>query len=205
MDELRSPDLRINPLTLESSAQMTSAMQNFAVSRELGLIVLDDANDSNPYCLITEGPAQGMVVHFSHDLEPEIRFPGLSAFGQSLRAAVANELDIDDLPHSPLPSFADQTTLTEYLESHLRRDDEDSQFLVCLLLPLLDPRQLAVIDAAATSNNFFIRERVAEFIAANPLKQHSQAAERLSNDPYRQVSRSGKKALSSVNRVEFGG
>ncbi len=46
---LRAPDRGINPLTPEQAIHESSAMQEIEVCEELGLIVLNDAQDSNPY------------------------------------------------------------------------------------------------------------------------------------------------------------
>lgn len=203
VDELRRPDLRINPLTPEQSIDATGRMRGLTIGNELGLVVLDDANDSKPYCLITRGVASGMVVHFSHDPEPRIRFASLDAFADSLRTAVANGLDIDELPHGPVPALADQDALARHLRSLVEREDDEAETLACLFVPLVDPARVDILDTVAGSDSFYIREATAEHIAAHPSVEHFEIAERLAKDSHSQVARPGKKALSAVNRLRY--
>ena len=44
-------------------ADYTKSIREIPVVEILGLVALNDANDSNPFCLVTEGPAAGTVVH----------------------------------------------------------------------------------------------------------------------------------------------
>jgi len=198
---LRNLDLCINPLTLDESRRYSMDLQSTPVGHALGLIALDDANDSNPYCYISRGIAQGMVVHFSHDDEPEIRFHDLASFRRSLMAALDQGLDIDDLPCEPLGPFDDQQGLIRTLTDLIDRGDDDAEFLLCLLLPLLVPKQISIIERLACHESFFVRERLAEFIASHPRAEHHSVARRLSEDQHPQVARPGKVALSRVKRT----
>jgi hypothetical protein len=194
------PALRINLLTLTKSRQYSIALQQTEVGESLGLIALDDANDSNPYCYINRGICRGMVIHFSHDPEPEIRFRDLASFSRSLATALSQGLEIDELPFESLSPHDDQQGLIGALGDLANRDDNDATFLICLFIPLLDPGQISVIERLANHESFFVRERLAEFLANYALPEHRSVAQKLAEDPHPQVARPGKKALSHINR-----
>jgi hypothetical protein len=199
----RSLEPRIGLLTLDQSRRYSGALQEFPVGQSLGLIALNDANHSNPFCYISRGIARGMVVHFSHDPEPELRFPDLESFRHSLATVVQDGRDIDELPGEPLRPHKDQQELARTLAEFTGRNDGDTEFLICLLVPLLAPDQAEVIDRLANHESFFVRERTAKFIASHPHPGLRPVAERLALDSHPQVARPGKEALSRVNREHF--
>jgi hypothetical protein len=141
MEAVRDLQLGINPLSPEESARLSAKLQAIPVAVDLGLIWLDDANDSNLYCFMSKGPAAGMILHFSHDPEPEIEFSDLDSFGEALRSAIENNL---------------QAALIAFLRSWLARDDDEADFYICLFLPLLHPLQLDVLRQAAAHPSFFV-------------------------------------------------
>jgi len=198
---LRNRELRIHPLTADESRSESAALQETDFGEALGLIALDDANDSNPYCLISRGIGRGMVLYYSHDGSPEIRFADLASFKAALIAACDQNLSIDELPAEPLRPYADQQTLANTL-AELNRDDGDTaEFLLCLFVPLLSPEQLPTFEQLGTNASFFVRESIASYIEMHPRPEHQAVAARLAADPHPQVSKVGKKALSCVNRV----
>jgi hypothetical protein len=196
--ELRDAKRRINPLTLDECEESTAAYQSIPIFAELGLIALDDASDSNPYCLITQGPAAGMIVHFCHDGDQEIRYPNLDAFLEALRAAGRRGLDIDQLPRETIASHSDQPQLADYLRTLFARDDDDVPTLVAIHLPLLDPQSLDLIGQAARHDDFLIREVAARFIATHPAVAHRGLAEGLARDQYPQVANPARRALRAL-------
>jgi hypothetical protein len=198
---LRDPELQIYPLTADESRVYSSAIQQSDVGAALGLIALDDANDSNPYCLISRGVARGMVVHFSHDPEPEIRFPDLASFRASLNVARDQHLSIDQVPFEPLRPHTDQQRLIDALAGLNRESSDTAEFLLCLYIPLIAPEQIPILEQLATSSSFFVRESVARYIEIHPRSEHGIIAAKLAKDNHPQVSQVGKQALSSVNRV----
>ena len=121
---VRTPALRINPLSLEQCIAESTRFREIPIAAELGLVVLDDANDSNPYCLITRGPASGMVVHFSHDPEPTLAFPDLTTFLNSLSAAVRENRNSDHLERHRFAPLPNQTALRSTLHALLESDDD---------------------------------------------------------------------------------
>jgi hypothetical protein len=164
----------------------------------LGLIVLDDANDSNPYCYISRGPGTGMVLHHEHDGTIAIRYPDLSSFGEALREAVVCADDIRDLRHPPCQPHPDQAGLRAELRTRLTGQDPDAEPFARLFLPLLDPADVETLELAAAAHDFFIRESAGEAMARNPLPQHLALAARLAVDPHPQVQRPARRVLVAL-------
>ena len=168
---------------------------------ELGLIVLDDADDSNPYALIMRGPASGMVVHFSHDPEPALAFPDLATFLNALSAAVRDDRNIDHLERhrfSPLPN---QPALRSTLQGLLESDDEDAPLLVAILFPLLDPDERDTVRLAGSAlllSHAGGRRALRRGPSRGALPRDSPV--RLSEDSYTQVADPARRALQLIVR-----
>jgi len=198
-DEFRDADLRINPLTATECATQSAAMQEIDVVRTLGLIVLDDADDSNPYCYVSKGPAQGTVVHFSHDPEPQLRFHSLGEFLEALKTAQQDGSDIDDLQFPVLTPSADQRMLVGRVRELLEGSDEDGALQIGLYLPLLDPDDLDTLALCAAHEDFLVREIAATFILDHAKPALRGLAERLAADKSAQVSRPAQQALARLS------
>lgn len=50
----------------------------------LGLVPFTDTNDSNPHCFCCRGPLRGMIVHVSHDDEPQLVCRDLRRFVEKI-------------------------------------------------------------------------------------------------------------------------
>ena len=94
---IKSNETRINCLSFEESKDYSAAMNSIPEYQSLGLWVLDDANDSNPYCYVTKGSCKGAIIHFRHDDEQTIKFSCLQNFLSALKKAVQSGTDIDDI------------------------------------------------------------------------------------------------------------
>jgi hypothetical protein len=201
---LRNPALGIFVLSEPESVGATAAVRRFGIGETLGLVVLDDANDSNPFCLISRGVAGGMVLHLMHDGDPQITFASLDSFEQALLAAIASRTHVMDLLGPPILPISDQSSLEQAMMVLIEDEaDQDAEFLLCLYLPLLLPTSGLVLSRLAQHSSFFVREAVAEFVESHALPEHLEIAQNLSKDPHPQVQRPGKRALSSVNRARF--
>lgn len=195
---LRAEELGIFPLDPERSREYTAAIRATAVGAELRLVALDDANDSNPYCYVVEGPARGMVLHFSHDSEPELRFGSLASFKQALVLARQDGRHIDELESDRIHPVQEQEEFGATLLARASGGDDASDFFVCTFLPLLDPANLSVLEQLAEHRNFFIREAVAVFIRDHALPSHQPILKKLSVDTHGQVARPAKEALRTI-------
>lgn len=204
-ETLRDSRLRINPLSIDQCVRRTEAFHEIPIAAELGLIVLDDADDSNPYCLITRGPAAGMVVHFRHEGDYGLHYPRLADFREALRAAREQRLSIDDLPRRRLDPHPDQPLLVGYLTSCLRRDDDDAPGLLQIHFPLLDAANLEVLQEAASSVDFLVREIAARFLEEHALPVHRDVATRLASDSYPQVADPARRALRAIALADDSG
>jgi len=195
---LRTRALGINPLSSEQAAAQSEQIQDIPIAAELGLVVLDDANDSNPYCLVTRGPASGMVLQLSHSSTPMLAFPDLTTFLNVLVDAVRDEQHIDDIKHHGVAALDEQQTLRATLQALLVRQDDDAPTLLAILFPLLDPTDVETVTLTASDDYFLVREVAARFIEANAIAVYRELAEVLSGDPYGQVARPARRALDQM-------
>ncbi len=192
---LNDPALLINILEPASSAAYTESLRGIPVANRLGLIALDDANDSNPYCLITNGPASGMVVHFSHDPEPKIEFLSLDAFEAFLVKLHEQRACIFEMD-APLVSHPDQSLLDASILSLIDEQPSDEvEFLICLYLPLLRGDHAYLLARLATYDNFLVREAVAEAIGSAGLSGSKEILVKLTGDLHPQVQSAAVRAL----------
>jgi hypothetical protein len=199
VEALRTPELHINPLSPEEAAQQSDAMAETSIFGELlGLVVLDDANDSNPYCYISRGLGAGMVLHHEHDGTIAIRFPDLASFGEELQSAVARGDDIQDLRHPPRLRHPDQATLRAELRARLTGGDDDAEPFARVFLPLLDPADVETLELASAAEDFAIRESAAEVMVRHPLPEHLPLAARLAVDGYAQVRTPARRVLVAL-------
>lgn len=186
--------LRINVLDEQECTVATDQLQGISTAERLGLIVLDDANDSNPYCYITRGIAAGMVVHFNHDPEPTIEFASLSEFEHFLRGLKLEHKELgEDLLQAP--AHPKQEALAQaILELALLEDDEDAEFLICLYLPLLRGRHPNVLEEIATHPSFLVREALANACGGARLPGSEIILQKLMADAHIQVRNAAGRA-----------
>jgi hypothetical protein len=205
--DVRDEKLSINPLSPEASAKASEQWAEVTLAGSLGFVVLEDANNSDPYGYVTRGPGAGMVMHLAHDGIIKFAFPDLASFGAALRRAVANRTDIEDLRHATLPPLADQAALVAALRGWLEIDAtsnkrksraDEAEFSIALYLPLLDPEDIDTLRAVALDSNFLMREAAADFMEANPRPAHIPVAEHLAVDNYAQVARPARRALDAL-------
>jgi hypothetical protein len=200
-EELSSPSLAINPLAEDRARTYTTAIRQLAIGDAFGLIALDDANDSNPYCYMSGGPAEGMILHLQHADTSTIKFPSLSSFRDALADAKRAGTHIQDLKPCRIAPLREQGPLIQFLESCMDPRYEGGDLLIDVLLPLLNPEHVSLLERLSTHTNFFIRESVAHFIFNNPLLQFQSLAERLAEDRYHQVSNPARQALGSIRKL----
>jgi hypothetical protein len=196
--------LRINLLRLDDAIKYSVAIQKSTLlGKPMGLFALDDANDSNPHCYITRGPARGCILHLRHDGEPTIRFRSLTDFLGVTKTAIAERTDVDDLPAIPPTSAVDQNALCERTNQLFSTNTDEATAELVVLLQLLDTGRVETVAALARHSDFFVREAVATLISTKPHVELRSVAEELSKDKHPQVARPGKAALSAVKRLQF--
>ena len=196
---IRDLDLSINTLDVGSAVFCSEALADLDYGAALGLIALDDANDSNPYCYVTKGPCAGLVFHLRHDGDPCFVFSSLDTFKDALRGLIANRKCIDDIvPESRFPSV-DQGQLQAFLRSAVK--DEVVVEVICAYLPVLQEPLAELLANLADIDDFYLREALAEYIVARPQSEYLAVAEALAGDSHPQVARPGANALKAVKRI----
>ncbi len=154
--DLNDDALGINILSPEQCAVQTAAIRGIPAWDPLELFVLDNANDSNPFCLVTRGPAAGMVMHLIHDSDEHFSFANLHAFrihlvemkeaGSEVWPMVA-----DFKPGLPLvPEVVDDIDRLLAVQG-----DEAAEWLICRYLqlaPLDDLERMQALGACVTEH-----------------------------------------------------
>lgn len=187
------------PLTPEAVLAATGDLWTRApLAEAMGLVVLNDTDDSNHYCLVTRGPATGAVVFVPHDDSATLAFPSLHALHEAMVRAAAEGAEIWDIePASPVP-HGDQAPLRSHLRALLTGDRADAPNVVGMLLPLLDPEDIETLRLAATDPDFLIRESAAGFMARVPRPSQVPLLSVLATDRYPQVQRPARTALDAL-------
>lgn len=199
LDALRIPELGINPLSPEESARQSAQLAKMSpFAKHLGLIVLDDANDSNPYCYVSRGLATGMVLHHDHEGDVLVRFPDLASFGDELRKLAVRGDHIDELRFAERLRLPDQAALRAELRERIAANDKWSEPFVRVFLPLLDPADVETLELAVSARDFYIREAAGHVMARAPLPAHLPLAQRLVVDTHRQVRTPARRVLVAL-------
>lgn len=196
--------LRIKILELPDAIKYTQVIQERTLLGEpMGLFVLDDASDSNPFCYVTRGPARGCILHLYHDGDTRVEYPSLTTFLKALRTALENQLHIDNLPDKDFRPRVDQKILCDHIASLVQSDTDEAECELTVLTWLLDTTRLDAVRSLAQHTSFFVRETAAQLIASHPNPELLGIAESLANDRHPQVARPGKTALAAVKRAAW--
>ncbi len=190
--------LSINFLPLAQAIEYTAGVQGHAVLGEpFGLIVLEDANNSDPYCYVTKGPVRGAVLHLRHDDDPVVAFSSLERFLAAIDQAIADGTWIEDLARGNVRDEIDRAAVAEHVA---RLVDDGLVEEICVLVPLLES-DVPLMTALSQHPDFYVREAVAEHIALFPGTDLLPIVQALAVDRHSQVARPGRRALSAVNRA----
>jgi hypothetical protein len=196
--DLNAASLQINVLDEQGCAEYSAALRATSVGACLGLVALDNAEYSNPYCLITKGVASGMVIHFSHDPEPRIAFSSLSAFASFLADLGRKGSPLWLAEPQPV-AHSNQNELSKAIEELLDHPDADaSEDLFCLYLPLLRGDHANLLSRVAKVDSFFVREAVACSIGRTGLLNCMGVLGELAQDSHPQVRNAAQSALGSL-------
>jgi hypothetical protein len=192
-DEINDDELSIHLL---DEHQTAARLHSKSVWGRLGLVTLDDAEDSNPYVLITRGVCAGMVAHYFHDPEPQVEFATLQAFEAFLR----------DLRERRVPLNAEDRTPTEHrdqaalagalLELACADDDADAGWLICFYLGVLRRDDRNVLTVLAAHQDFFVREAAAEALGRIQTSNAADLLNMLASDVHPQVVSAARRSVS---------
>ena len=194
------PDSRIQVLDLATATEYSKALTGWILPSALGLWALDDANDSNPFCFITQGPCKGAVLHLRHDDDSTVDFRSLGEFVAALHQTGKSHLDIDDMSKPERPEF----NCASEIESLVAQGTEDGDEIACFFINCSSELPDQLVGDLAGNANFFIREAVARWLVRHPAGQHLSHAELLADDDYQQVAAPGRRASKAINRVIHG-
>jgi len=189
------PDSRINCLPFDKAKDYSQEMRGVSVVDRLGLWMLDDANDSNPFAYISKGPCSGMVIHFSHDPEPEIAFSSLTTFLAAMNDAGARGVDIDDVKKENFSFPLDQV-----INQLATEGTDEATFLLTTYLPVAAALQKETKERLVSHEDFFVREALAFFLARIPSAEDVTTAALLATDKHPQVANAGNAAVAAIKR-----
>jgi len=165
-----------------------------SVVATLGLWILDNAEDSNPYCLITKGPFQGFVVHFSHDPEPVIAFDSLVRFIAETRRIGEAGGNIDNLEKG----IDHRRDISDIAELLVEQNTEDAIFLLCLYMTGRPIISTVAQESIAACEDFYAGEALAHWLNVEGMIKDLPIAEKLASNNNPQVSAPGKAAAISI-------
>jgi len=143
------PDSRINCLPFDKAKDYSQKVRGISVVDRLGLWMLDDANDSNPFAYISSGPCAGMIIHFSHDPEPEIAFSSLKQFLSAMHDAGARGLDIDEIGKESISFPLDQA-----IRELAAEGTQDATFLLTTYLAVSAALQKETMASLVSHDDF---------------------------------------------------
>jgi hypothetical protein len=196
------PPAPFGPLAADAAVRATEQLwARSTLAEAMGLVVLNDTEDSNHYCVVTRGPGAGAVVFVPHDDGPSFAFSSLAALRDVMQRAAVEGTDIWDIePENPAP-YADQAQLREHLRASLSGGADEGAPVFGMLLPLLDPDDVETLRLAATDRDFLVRESAARFMASAPRVSQRALLKVLVADRYLQVAQPALEALSALERA----
>jgi mutator protein MutT len=193
---LNSGDCLINVLDRAECARQTGLLRGIELFAQLGLVQLEDANNSNPWCFVTRGAAAGMAMYLSHDHGPSIKFVDLAGFEAFLAGIRARGGDIDESRDLPVPAHPDQSALARCIRDLIGRPlDDETEQLLFLYLPMLRVDDDGLFASLASSESFFVREAAADLAGDARIAGSRPVVERLLKDPHPQVREAARRAL----------
>lgn len=128
---------------------------------DLGLVPLLDANDSNPICVITNGPLRAFVVHIFHDGDTRLRFVSVSDMFREL----SSSSDFSSAYHSSsirtLPPLstnpACEKAFAELVGSLDPEDDEGNSWRLRFAIDLCPDAEFARLPDLIAAGDEYVR------------------------------------------------
>lgn len=198
-DEINDAELGIHLLDEQRALARLDAS---SVWGRLGLVTLDDAEDSNPYVLITRGVCRGMVAHFFHDPEPQVEFPTLRDFEDYLRELRRRRKPLDEEDRPPTAHPEQAALAGALLELACADDDADASWLICFYAPLLRDDHLEVLKVLATHDDFFVREAAAEALGRIDVREAVDLLKGLAADAHPQVAAEAHRSIAARTHAD---
>jgi HEAT repeats len=198
-DELNDAELGIHLL---DEQRALARLDTSSIWGRLGLVTLDDAEDSNPYVLITGGVCRGMVAHFFHDPDPQVEFASLQDFEGHLRDLRRRRMPLDEEDRLPAAHPEQAALAGALLELACADDDAHASWLICFYAPLLRDDHREVLAVLATHDDFFVREAAAEALGRVDVREATDLLKRLAADGHPQVAAAARRAIAARTPVD---
>lgn len=198
-DEINDAELGIHLLDEQRALARLDAS---SIWGRLGLVTLDDAEDSNPYVLITRGVCRGMVAHFFHDPEPQVEFATLQDFEDYLRDVRRRRQPLAEEDRQPAAHPEQAALAGALLELACADDDADASWLICFYVPLLRSDHREVLKVLATHDDFFVREAAAEALGRIDVRGGVDLLEKLAADAHPQVATEARRSIAARTHAD---
>ncbi|MBB1625336.1 hypothetical protein [Achromobacter sp. UMC71] len=186
-------------LPRDRALELTSAMHGHPVVELLQGLVLDDPETSNHHLLLGRAPLTGRVLYLTHDGDSRVVFDSLADFAAAARQAGEQGVDMEELHPDPSPLVDGQPPLGSLIRELLQEDAGVE--VVLALIPSLDLNDLALLEALARDDDFFLGEAVAMAIEKRPSQALRSIAVLCQAHPHGQVSRAGTRALQRIDAL----
>lgn len=164
----------------------------------LDLLILDDANTSDYHCFARDLPFPGAVIYVPHGNTIRVVFANLNDFLMACDQAVETDEFVTRLHETRAFIHPDQEKLQNAIEQALEDGEEE---VLWLMLSCSDFADIDFVAQLLDSDDFFLRQTIAERIARGPTPEMLAIAERSANDPHPNVSGPGQRALDAVQRL----
>lgn len=189
----RFPHLGIDCLAFDKAEHYSKCLAEYVLYSALGVWVLNDANDSNPYCLATAGPLKGMIIHVFHDDDPKITFASLEEFLAALQALPATGIHIDKIREQSV-----RHPLNPAIEALLDADTDESDELIRLYLSVANDLTAETKRRLTERQDFFVREALAMQLKQQGTVDDLPIANILARDSHPQVAETGNAAVIAI-------
>lgn len=187
------PYSRIRCLPFLEAVNATRSILRTSVGAHFGLFVLDDAQDSNPYCFVSRGPCAGSVLHLRHDGDVSISHHSLDSFCAAIDG-LREDADINDLPSDPDLAFDTVSTLQSLL---ITQRDLDVLVPIYLAVTRYIPHETR--HALAACDDIFVREAFADWLHRHGTREDLVLVERLAINKQDQVAKPAQQAAAKLS------
>ncbi len=168
---LRNDKMRLEFLSTTSMLSCWPAFEAWAFVSELKLLLALDACDSNPLCVITQGPLTGMVAHIFHDGDSCLRFQSLEEMLTLLAESESAVEAYDSKTVTTLPPKDRSPGLSkarvELLQKRGELEDPNGEsLLMCFALDLCADDEVTQIGEILESGDEYVRSRALSRLSA---------------------------------------
>ncbi len=198
---LNNPEIGLNFLSENEAQKNAISCRQIEAFQSLSLIPLEDSNNSNSVCYISDGCASGMVMFLSHSDDSRILFDSLDSFKMTVEKNLSEIEYFEDFIDE-LPTFKVDDTFNDTINNLLSAPiTDEAEFLLCLYLKSVKKFNEQVVQKCVDSDKIFIQETLFSEIANRPQLELFPILEtdRLFHP---QVERAYKEAISRIKELK---